>query len=80
MKYTLTVEDESFGDQKIIMQLPLDGSEDIHKALQTFSDALLVSADAIMTRQNRTFTNDKRIDGIPTQEQVKFHDEVVARM
>ena len=66
MKYTLIVEDESFGDQKLTIPIQCDGSETIEEALIAFRDSLIVAQSAIADRRAYPIVNMHRLDGQPT--------------
>ena len=66
MKYTIVVEDESFGDQKLMIPMACDGSETFNEAVVHFHDCIIVAQAAIAERRAYPIINSQRLDGQPT--------------
>lgn len=71
MKYILTIEDESFGDKKLSVEMPLSGSETMEQAVSVFKDCINVLRGAIADERKYPIISN-RIDGEPSPEQREF--------
>lgn len=75
-KYSLHVMCDHDEKHELYVPLALQGDETIEKAIEMFKYAILVAQSKMMEHHGRKCISSKRIDGIPSQEEIERDKEV----